>query len=150
MIQTTETNNDYAYIELKIIHEFRRIHAIDELIAGSIIASSISGDPISLLDTVFVGAELPGGELIGYAAYDMQDPHETLLQRVFVSKECRGKGVGKALATARCARRGSLFAMIPEQSVDDQCFLRACGYIAIEIHQHDDGSSMFLMEYDSE
>jgi len=148
MIQAIETNddtNDDTNIELKVIREFRRIHAIDEQIV-----SNINGDPISLLDTVFVGAELPDGELIGYAAYDMQDPHETHLQRVFVAKECRGIGVGKALATARCAKRGPLFAMVPEQSVDDQCFLRACGYAAVEIHQHDDGSTMFLMECGSE
>ena len=147
MIQATETNdgtNDDTNIELKVIREFRRIHAIDEQIVGNI------DDIISLLDTVFVGAELPDGDLIGYAAYDMQDPHETHLQRVFVAKEYRGIGVGKALATARCAKRGPLFAMIPEQSVDDQCFLRACGYVAVEIHQHDDGSSLFLMEHDSE
>jgi len=140
MIQAIEPS-DETNIELKVIRDFRRVFEIDENVV-----TSITGDLVSLLDTVFVGAELPSGELIGYAAYDMRDPHLTYLQQVFVVKSYRDIGVGKALATSRCAKRGSLFAMVAEESVDDQCFLRACGYVAVEIHQHDDGSNMFLME----
>tara|TARA_R110002110_G_scaffold24758_1_gene92382 strand:+ start:1029 stop:1481 length:453 start_codon:yes stop_codon:yes gene_type:complete len=150
MTRANDTN-----VELTIVTEFQRIHDIDPDIA-----SFVDGDISKLLDAEFVGAELEsGGDLIGYAAFDLRDPHRVHLLRVFVCEQYRRIGIGTELAKSHgrhpvktAAAIGlPLFALVPENAVDDQCFLRACGYRAVEIHEYeDDTADSFLMEYESE
>ncbi len=134
-------------IDLQIVN-FREIHSLDPEIV-----SRLDGNPVSLLRTVFVGAVECGegfGDLIGYAAYDLEDPHENQLQHVFVAESHRAMGIGGSLAKSQCATGVPLFAMVEEEDLQAQLFLRACGYEAVEIHEHDDGTNCYRMEVTKE